>query len=112
MAPPIVHLDYIACLPIRTEPIIPLSGLGALSTNVLGSLNSGLGSSAEVGSSNLDNATAIGANSRVDCSNCMVLGSINGIGMWNQQCKCWNWYYQPRRSINIWKYNGEKSNAI
>lgn len=39
----------------------------------------GLGFLADVGSADLYNATAIGANSRVDCSNCLVLGAINGI---------------------------------
>jgi hypothetical protein len=43
-----------------------------------GNENSALGSSTAI-NSGLSNATAIGAKSKVDCSNCMVLGSINGI---------------------------------
>lgn len=52
--------------------------------NVLPSLTTGnnitaIGSAADVLGNNLFNATAIGSRSRVDCSNCMVLGSTNGV---------------------------------
>ena len=45
----------------------------------MGSRNTLLGAFAFVGSGNLTNATAIGANARVDASDALVLGSINGI---------------------------------
>ena len=54
-------------------------GLQALFSNTTGSNNTGLGYNTNVATGNLSNATAIGANSRVDCSNCMVLGSVLGI---------------------------------
>src|SRR5438128_3374912 len=38
-----------------------------------------IGDFADLGIANLTNATALGANARVDCSNCLVLGSINGV---------------------------------
>lgn len=52
-------------------------GSQALLWNVTGSENTAIGDGAGVNASNgnLTNATAIGANSTVDCSNCMVLGS-------------------------------------
>ena len=56
-------------------------GLGgfALSTNATGSGNTGLGYSADVGADGLQNSTAIGAYSRVDQSDSLVLGCVNGI---------------------------------
>ncbi|MBB1283313.1 tail fiber domain-containing protein [Flavisolibacter sp. BT320] len=46
--------------------------------NTSGSYNIGLGYGTEVGANNLTNATAIGSKAKVDCSNCLVLGSVNG----------------------------------
>lgn len=54
-------------------------GYQTLLSNTTGSNNTGVGYFADVSSPELSNATAIGANARVDCSNCMVLGSVNGI---------------------------------
>jgi hypothetical protein len=54
-------------------------GLNALLTNIKGSLNTALGAAADVGDDSLVNVTSIGAQSLVDTSNAMVLGSINGI---------------------------------
>ncbi|QNA43210.1 tail fiber domain-containing protein [Lacibacter sediminis] len=54
-------------------------GYGSLTTNTTGSQNTGVGSGANVLTANLSNATAIGAKARVDCDNCLVLGSVNGI---------------------------------
>ena len=51
-------------------------GYLALNSNLKGNNNSGLGFLANVESSELKNATAIGANSLVACNNCMVLGSV------------------------------------
>lgn len=53
-------------------------GTLAGATNVVGGFNTILGSDANVGTGNLDHATAIGANSQVTQSNSLVLGSING----------------------------------
>jgi Chaperone of endosialidase len=55
----------------------------AIGTNSLinlnsGNYNSGFGFNTAI-NSGLSNSTAIGARSKVDCSNCMVLGSVNGI---------------------------------
>jgi trimeric autotransporter adhesin len=48
-------------------------------SNYTGSNNTFLGISADVSTGNLNNATAIGANSEVGASNALVLGSINGV---------------------------------
>ena len=48
-------------------------------TLTLGTNNTIIGSSADVGSSGLTNAAAIGANAQVTQSNSLVLGSINGV---------------------------------
>ena len=58
-------------------------GFAAGNQNVGGSFNTAIGDSADVGSSNLTNATAIGFAARVDQSDSLVLGSFNtkiGIG--------------------------------
>jgi hypothetical protein len=52
-------------------------GYRALFSNATGSSNSAFGYLANTG--NFSNATAIGANSQADCSNCLVLGSVNTI---------------------------------
>ncbi len=54
------------------------SGSYAGRDNTTGSHNTVLGYNAQVGSTNT-NATAIGYIAYADCSNCMVLGSINGV---------------------------------
>jgi len=48
-------------------------------SNTTGSYNTAIGVVADVGSGNLTNATAIGANAAVGQSNSLVLGSINGV---------------------------------
>jgi len=57
------------------------SGTWALQANGKGSANTALGYLAgpDAAHPNLNNATAIGANSQVTASNAMVLGSINGV---------------------------------
>ena len=54
-------------------------GTLAGSSNTTGNANTLFGFRADVGSGNLINASAIGAYARVDVSNAMVLGSINGV---------------------------------
>lgn len=59
-------------------------GASALLNNISGSQNTSLGYRSDVGNENLFNATAIGARSKVNCDNCLVLGSVNGIGSDNE----------------------------
>ena len=59
-------------------------GASALLNNTTGVQNTGIGYRSDVGNGNLTNATALGARSKVDCNNCLVLGSINGIGSDNE----------------------------
>ncbi len=54
-------------------------GRAAGPTITTGQGNTALGFVADFGANNLSNATAIGWRARVDCSNCLVLGSVNGI---------------------------------
>lgn len=54
-------------------------GLLAGQTNTVGFQNTVIGSAADLGGNNLSNAAAIGAQARVDQSNSLVLGSINGV---------------------------------
>lgn len=54
-------------------------GNSSLTTNTTGTQNTALGYNANVNTDALTNATAVGANTRVDCNNCLVLGSVNGI---------------------------------
>ncbi len=54
-------------------------GVGGLTNNTIGSRNTSLGFGANVRDTNFVNATAIGSLARVDCSNCLVLGSKNTI---------------------------------
>ncbi|MBK9336326.1 MAG: tail fiber domain-containing protein [Lewinellaceae bacterium] len=54
-------------------------GSATLTTSSTGSRNTALGAEANIGFGNLSNATAIGAKAFVDASNCLVLGSINGV---------------------------------
>ncbi len=56
-------------------------GKNALRTNTTGSNNTALGYQADVTTGNLTNATAIGANTRVGCSNCLVLGNNANVGI-------------------------------
>jgi len=58
-------------------------GQGALSSNTIGNNNMALGHLANVLSNNLSNATAIGYNSQVGCTNCLVLGGtgVNAINV-------------------------------
>jgi hypothetical protein len=58
-------------------------GAAALHSNVTGYNNTALGRDADVLTNDLFNSTAIGANSRVDCSNCLVLGSVMGANQAN-----------------------------
>ncbi|MGF2411979.1 MAG: beta strand repeat-containing protein [Ferruginibacter sp.] len=54
-------------------------GSKALISNTTGNNNTALGSGADVAAVNLNNASAIGNRSFVNCSNCMVLGSVGGL---------------------------------
>ena len=54
-------------------------GSKALLSNTIGNSNSALGANADMAASNLTNATAIGSRAFVNCNNCMVLGSVNGL---------------------------------
>ena len=54
-------------------------GSKALLSNTIGNNNTAVGSNADMAAAGLNNATAIGNKSFVNCSNCMVLGSVNGL---------------------------------
>jgi hypothetical protein len=50
-----------------------------MSTNTNGNYNTTIGYLADVSTTSLTNATAIGAKAQANCNNCMVLGSVYGI---------------------------------
>jgi len=54
-------------------------GQAAGNVNSSGTYNTAMGYNANVSTGTLTNTTAVGANARVDCINCIVLGSVNGI---------------------------------
>ena len=54
-------------------------GSESLSTNTTGSFHTAIGYRTDVLQNNLINSSAIGARARVDVSNAMVLGSVNGV---------------------------------
>lgn len=54
-------------------------GSKALISNTIGNSNAAFGANADVAANNLSNATAIGSRSIVNCNNCLVLGSVNGL---------------------------------
>jgi len=54
-------------------------GFHAGENNSSGGGNIVIGAKANVGAPNLNNATALGTLAQVNCSNCLVLGSVNGI---------------------------------
>ena len=55
------------------------AGFSALSVNTTGNKNTALGHNANVATTGLTNATAIGANAWANCSNCVILGSVNTV---------------------------------
>ena len=57
------------------------TGYRALVNNTTGDFNTGFGYQANVGPGDLTNATAIGARARVEQSNSLVLGSIDGVNL-------------------------------
>jgi hypothetical protein len=75
-------------------------GYRALNSNTSGSSNTAIGFQANVSSGGLIEASAIGSNANVDCSQCMVLGTSNikvGIGQTN-----------PLYPLNFSQTTGEK----
>jgi len=78
-------------------------GIGAfsLAANFTGSNNTGIGNRANVSAAGLLNATAIGSNALVACSNCISLGSINGINGGTANTKVGIGTTTPQTTLNI-----------
>lgn len=75
-------------------------GSNSLASIVGGSNNTGIGNLADV-SNGLTNATAIGSNAVVDCSNCMVLGSISGLNGATANTKVGIGTISPQTTLNV-----------
>ena len=54
-------------------------GTGAGKANASGNRNTAIGFNTQIGQTARSNATAIGADARVDCQDCLVLGSISAV---------------------------------
>jgi hypothetical protein len=76
-------------------------GYAALGTNASGRENSGLGFLSDVTSGGLTNATAIGARAKVDCSNCLVLGSVDGVGQATSNVNVGIGVTSPQASLHV-----------
>jgi trimeric autotransporter adhesin len=83
-------------------------GVNALLNNTLGEFNLGLGINANVGQNNLTNATAIGAKSFVNCSNCLVLGSVNGVNTATSDTKVGIGTSSPTSPLSFASTSGKK----
>ena len=62
-------------------------GTNSLGANGTGNSNTAIGNEATVYANNQSNSTAIGANAQANCSNCLVLGSVNGINLGSSDVK-------------------------
>jgi hypothetical protein len=83
-------------------------GTFALNLNSSGSYNTGLGYRAGVSTFNLDNATAVGAQAQVACSNCMVLGSISGVNSATSNVNVGIGISSPAYPLNFATSTGDK----
>lgn len=54
-------------------------GRNSLMANTTGNENTGIGFGSQVAGPDLTNATAVGSKAFANCSNCIILGSINGV---------------------------------
>ncbi|RYY43409.1 MAG: hypothetical protein EOO06_19745, partial [Chitinophagaceae bacterium] len=76
-------------------------GAQTLSSIVSGSYNTGIGFKADILGGNYSNATAVGAFSEVGCSNCVVLGSINGYNGATASSKVGIGTISPQRTLHV-----------
>jgi trimeric autotransporter adhesin len=58
-------------------------------------------SSSQRNTSNLSNATAVGARAKVDCNNCLVLGSVNGVGSATATVKVGIGVTSPQATLHV-----------
>ncbi len=76
-------------------------GTAALFGNLSGNYNIGIGYTANTGNSALTNAVAIGAFSKVDTSNAIVLGAINGVNESTADTKVGIGTTTPRYKLHV-----------
>ena len=76
-------------------------GRYSMFANTTGSKNVTIGYGADVIVGNLSNATAIGTNSLVACSNCVVLGSVNGTNSANSNVNVGIGVTNPQTSLHV-----------
>jgi trimeric autotransporter adhesin len=83
-------------------------GKFALQKNKTGSNNIGLGYRTDLLFDSLQNAAAIGTFARVDCSNCMVLGSVAGVNGASSNVNVGIGINNPARPLSFPAYLGKK----
>ncbi|RYE04604.1 MAG: hypothetical protein EOP51_35225 [Sphingobacteriales bacterium] len=76
-------------------------GTGSLSKNVSGNYNTAIGFDADVYGDNYYNATAVGAFSEAGCSNCVVLGSVNGYNGATASAKVGIGAPNPQKTLHV-----------
>lgn len=86
-------------------------GYEALNSNTIGNNNTAVGYRAGVWGNSYVNATALGANAQAGCSDCVVLGSVNGYNGATASAKIGIGTTNPQRTLHI-NPNGNGGIAI
>lgn len=76
-------------------------GFEALGSNTTGNYNTGIGYRAGVWGTGFINATAIGANAQAGCSDCVVLGSVNGYNGATANSKVGVGTISPQKTLHV-----------
>ncbi|MBC7935750.1 MAG: tail fiber domain-containing protein [Rhizobacter sp.] len=76
-------------------------GKDALATNTTGSYNTAIGYRANTWGANFTNATAIGAKAQAGCSDCVVLGAVNGYNGATNSSKVGIGITNPQKTLHV-----------
>ena len=76
-------------------------GTDALATNTTGNYNTAIGYRANTWGTGFTNATAIGANAQAGCSDCIVLGAVNGYNGATTSSKVGIGITNPQKTLHV-----------